>query len=178
MPDDWELFWVVEESLAGRGGAGGVGIAELAPLLPPALLAAAAALLSISAPKLSLPCEGSLLAGRGGATWKVGGRAASDVTLNTGRPLAMKLAPQHQQDPGHPRDFVNPYIFQLLNISELGCSRAAAPPFFAQRQDLPFAAGKADECDCLARLPPILESSFSIGSEKADTCFAGAIETF
>jgi hypothetical protein len=63
-PEDCELFWFAEESLAGRGAAGGA--AEVVPLLLAALLVAAAVLLSTSAPKLSLPCEG--VAGRCGAS--------------------------------------------------------------------------------------------------------------
>jgi hypothetical protein len=51
----------------------------------------AAALLSTSAPKLSFPCDGSDLTGLCGALWKDTFVGASDVTLTTARPLAMKL---------------------------------------------------------------------------------------
>jgi hypothetical protein len=78
------LFWVAEESWVGRGGADGGGVADVVPLLPAVLLVAAAVLLSTSAPKLSLPCDGSVLWDRCGGVWKVGVIVASDVTLNTG----------------------------------------------------------------------------------------------
>jgi hypothetical protein len=98
--EDCVLFWVVEESSVRRGGAGGVGAADVVPLLPGALFVAAA-LLSSRAPKRSLPCDGSVLAGRCGATWKVGVIAASDVTLDTGRPFTMEPL-KDQQGPGQP----------------------------------------------------------------------------
>jgi hypothetical protein len=116
--EDCVLFWVVEESSVRRGGAGGVGAADVVPLLPVALFVAAA-LLSSRAPKRSLPCDGSVLAGRCGATGKVGVTGASDVTLNTGRPFTMEPL-KDQQGPGQPDlpDFI--YLFQYLRCVDGG----------------------------------------------------------
>jgi hypothetical protein len=91
---DWFLgpWSAVEESRGGeagvwlssarRGGELCAGAGEFVVSLP--VSAAAAALLSSSAPKLSVPCDGSGRAGLCGAPWNDTLVGASDVTLYTG----------------------------------------------------------------------------------------------
>src|SRR5262249_42145850 len=75
------LSVAVERGGADGGGEGGKGVD-----------ASTGKLLSTSAPKSSLTCAlGSGSAGLGGAACKDALTATSDVTLNTGRPFAMKL---------------------------------------------------------------------------------------
>ena len=116
-------------------------------------------LLSTSAPKLSLPCEGSGRAGFCGAPWKdtlslfLTSRSTRAASHNEIRNLwSARTGPSRL-----PKII---YIFQWLAMNPSEPGAAAANSFSARRQDLPFGPCKRGERDCLTGIRPILKSGF------------------
>jgi hypothetical protein len=118
-------------------------------------------LLSISAAKLSFDGDGSGRAGFGGSDWTDKLAARSDVTLNTGRPFAMKLQALGQQGPGQPGSLIKRNYFNGLFDSPEAGRVAAAHPFLPGGKICRFSPCKTGWRDCLTGIRPILENSFS-----------------
>jgi hypothetical protein len=118
------------------------------------LPAVSAALLSISAEKLSGADDWSVRADRAGAFATDRLAAVSDVTLNTGG-LSRVIPPSRSARTGPPRLRNKNLIIQLVSRSERQPPGRRHRFVSARRQELPFVARKSTPRDCLTGMRTI-----------------------